>query len=106
MATEKTLLQQIREKELLLNIKIEEARREAERQVGRAKEEARTIIEESEKAEEAAAREYYTKEMEELEKEIGELKDQAARETLAVRERGERGLSRAVDLIIRSVSME
>lgn len=106
MATEKTLLQQIREKELLLNIKIEEARREAEQQVGRAKEEARKIIEESEEAEELAARAYYVKEIEVLDKEIKELKGQAAIETLAVRERGERGLPRSVDLIIRSVLME
>lgn len=106
MKTEKALLQQIREKELLLNIKIEDARREAEQKLTGVKEEARVLIETSEKEEEANSRAYYETEMEKLREEIGEFKGQAEKQTQIVKEQGERGLPRAISLIIRSVSME
>ncbi len=70
---EKTLLQQIREKELLLNIKIEDTRREAEEIILNARKEAEEMIENSEKEGKAAALEYYEREKERINKEIEEL---------------------------------
>ncbi len=56
IVAEKTLLQQIREKELLLNIKIEDTRREAEEIILKARKESEEMIENSEKEGKAAAR--------------------------------------------------
>jgi vacuolar-type H+-ATPase subunit H len=67
---EKTLLQQIREKELMLNIKIEDTRKEAEEIILNARKEATEMIETSEREGKKAAQEYYEKEMEKLKNRI------------------------------------
>ena len=103
---EKTLLQQIREKELLLNIKIEDTRREAEEIILNARKEAKEMIENSEKEGKAAAREYYDREIERINKEIGQLKNQGDLQVISVREKGERNIKPATEKIVKAVSME
>jgi vacuolar-type H+-ATPase subunit H len=103
---EKTLLQQIREKELMLNIKIEDTRKEAEEIILNARKEATEMIETSEREGKKAAQEYYEKEMEKLKKEIEQLKDQSNQQALLVQAEGERNLLSAIDKIAKVVSLE
>jgi len=106
MAAEKSLLQQIREKELTLSIKIDETRREAEEITLRARKEASEMIENSEREGKKVAEEYYEKEMENLKKEIEQLKSQSNQQAMSVRVDGERNLSSAIDKIVKVVSAE
>jgi vacuolar-type H+-ATPase subunit H len=103
---DKTLLQQIREKELMISIKIDETRREGEEIILNARKEALEMIENSEREGKTAAREYYEKEMEKIKKEIEQLKNQSDQKALLVRAEGERNLPSAVDKIAKIVSSE
>ena len=106
MAEEKSLLQQIREKELMISINIDETRREGEEVIISARKEASEMIETSEREGKKAAREYYEKEMEKLRKEIEQLRDQSNQQAISVRAEGERNLPSAIDKIAKVVSME
>jgi len=106
MAAEKSLLQQIREKELMLSIKIDETRREAEEITLKARKEALEMIENSEREGKKAAQEYYEKEMEQLKKEIEQLKSQSNQQAMSVRVDGERNLPSTIDKIVQVVSAE
>jgi vacuolar-type H+-ATPase subunit H len=106
MVPEKSLLQQIREKELTLSIKIDETRREAEEITLSARKEALEMIENSEREGKKAAQEYYDREMENLKKEIEQLKSQGIQQATSVRVDGERKLPLAIDKIVNVVSGE
>ena len=106
MAAEKSLLQQIREKELTLSIKIDETRREAEEITLSARKEALDMIENSEREGKKAAEQYYEKEMENLKKEIEQLKSQGNQRAMSVRVDGERNVPLAIDQIVNVVSGE
>ena len=104
--TDKTLLQQIREKELMLNIKIEDTRRSAEEIILKARRDAEAMIEQSEREGETAAQEYYENEMGALKKEVDQLVTWGNREAVLVKETGERNLQPAIKKIVETVSME
>jgi vacuolar-type H+-ATPase subunit H len=104
--TDKTLLQQIREKELLLNIKIEDTRRDAEEIILKARRDAEAMIENSESEGKAAAQHYYEDEMEAIKKEIDQLTTRGNQEAISVKETGERNLQPAIKMIVETVSME
>jgi len=106
MAEEKSLLQQIREKELMFSIKIDETRREGEEILLNARKEASEMIETSEREGKKTAQEYYEKEMERLRKEIEQLRNQSNQQALLVRAEGEHNLPSAIDKIAKVVSME
>lgn len=106
MVAEKSLLQQIREKELTLSIKIDETRREAENITLVARKEAQEMIEKSEREGKQAAEEYYKKEMEALKKEVEQLKSQGSQQAMSVRVGGERNLPLAIEKIVKVVSGE
>jgi vacuolar-type H+-ATPase subunit H len=103
---EKTLLQQIREKELLLNIKIEDTRKEAEEIIVNARKESEEMIENSEKEGKEAAREYYEIEKEKITKEIEQLKKHGDLQVISEKERGERNIKPAIEKIVKIVAME
>jgi vacuolar-type H+-ATPase subunit H len=103
---EKSLLQQIREKEMMISIKIDETKREGEEIILNARKEALEIIENSEREGKKAAQEYFEKEMEKLKKEIEQLKNQSNQQALLVRAEGERNLPSAIDKIAKDVSLE
>jgi len=106
MTEEKSLLQQIREKELTISIKIDETRREGEEVILSARKEASEVIETSEREGKKAAQEYYEKEMEKLRKEIEQLRNQSNQQALLVRMEGERNLPSAINKIAKVVSLE
>ena len=102
---EKTLLQQIREKELLLNIKIEDTRREAEEIILKAREESKERLENSEKEGKAVAQEYYEIEKKKIDKELELLKKQGNLQVTSEKEKGERNLQPAIERIVKIVSI-
>lgn len=104
--TDKTLLQQIREKELMLNIKIEDTRRDAEEIILKARRDAEVMIQNSEREGETAAQKYYENEMEAIKKEIDQLMTRANLEAISAKETGERNLQPAIKMIVETVSME
>ena len=104
MAEEKSLLQQIREKELTISIKIDETRREGEEIILHARKEASEMIETSEREGKKAAQEYFEQEMEKLREEIEQLRNQSNQQALLVRAVGERNLPSAIDKIANVVS--
>ena len=106
MTKEKTLLQQIRERELLLNIKIEDTRRDTDEAILAAEREASARIEEAERAESASARSYYEREMGAVQREVEMLREQGTRHAQEISDAGERNLSRAIEKIVKAVSME
>jgi vacuolar-type H+-ATPase subunit H len=106
MAEEKSLLQQIQEKELMISIRIDETRREGEEIILNARKEASEMIETSERQGKKTAQEYYEKEMERLRKEIEQLRNQSNQQALLVRAEGEHNLPSAIDKIAKVVSME
>jgi vacuolar-type H+-ATPase subunit H len=106
MAEEKSLLQQIREKELTISIKIDETRREGEEIILNARKEASEMIETSEREGKKTAQEYYEKEMEKLRKEIEQLRNQSNQQALLVQAAGERNLPSAINKIAKVVSLE
>jgi len=99
-------LQQIREKELEINIQIENSRKEAEEILLDARKKASDMVETSEREGEVAARIYQEREMERIKKETDDLRLQGERQATAVREEGERNISVAIGKIVQSVSME
>lgn len=106
MAEEKSLLQQIREKELMISIKIDETRREGEEIILNARKEASEMIENSEREGKKAAQEYFEKEMERLRKESEQLRNQSNQQAMSVRTEGERNLPSVIDKIAKVVSLE
>lgn len=99
-------MQQIREKELEINIQIENSRKEAEEILLDARKKASDMVETSEREGEVAARIYQEREMERIKKETDDLRLQGERQATAVREEGERNISVAIGKIVQSVSME
>jgi vacuolar-type H+-ATPase subunit H len=103
---DKTLLQQIREKELMLNIKIEDTRRDAEEIILKARRDADAMIENSETEGKAAAQRYYEDEIEAIKKEIDQLTTRGNQDAISIKETGERNLQPAIKKIVDTMSME
>jgi Holliday junction resolvasome RuvABC DNA-binding subunit len=106
METEKTLLQQIRDKEQELAQQVGAARAEAEAVVAAAKSEAEDLLCTADKVGKTTAEQMYWKEKGRMEIEIESLKKSAelARETAT--EQGARNLPAAAERIVRYVTME
>ena len=104
--TDKTLLQQIREKELMLNIKIEDTRRDAQEIILKARSEAEAMIQNSEREGKAAAQKYYENEMEAIKNEIDQLTTRGNLDAVSAKESGERNLQPAIMMIVKTIAME
>ena len=104
--TDKTLLQQIREKELMLNIKIEDTRRDAQEIILKARSEAEAMIQNSEREGKAAAQKYYENEMEAIKNEIDQLTIRGNLDAVSAKESGERNLQPAIKMIVKTIAME
>jgi len=100
---EKTLLQQIREKELMLSIRIEDTRRESEELLISARKQAEETVESFEKAGKAAADEYYKSEMEKVNREIARIRAGGNARAGATRDAGEKNVDVAAGLLEKAV---
>ncbi|MDD1668897.1 MAG: hypothetical protein LUO97_03760 [Methanomicrobiales archaeon] len=106
MTTERSLLQKIREKELEINIQVDEARREADEIIARARRDADEIIKKAEIEAKAGAQDFTRREMETVTKEIEALRSSGDGEVRTLKEKGERNLGRAVEAITKVVALE
>lgn len=101
----KSLLRQIRDKESDLDQALEQAALDSRRIIGDAQREAESIVRDAERAGSAAAGEYLRKELEKLDREIAALRERGREEQAAVRESAEARMSRAVEKIVKAVTL-
>jgi len=106
MATEKSLLQKIREKELEMSVKIDEARREADQNLALAKQDATTILKKSEEEGKKIAEEFVKREMDKIQNDANLVRTKSREEVRIVRESGEKNLQHAVERIVTIVLAE
>jgi vacuolar-type H+-ATPase subunit H len=106
MEEQKTLLQQIAAKEAQLSLSLEQAAKEAESIVSRARRQAEEITGNAEAMGKESAKEYYRKEKEETERQVSEIKARGNAEALALRKKAEENMPAAVEVIVRNVALE
>lgn len=104
--TEKTLLQQIREKEQEFGTRLEAVRKETDAAIANAQAEAESLLCTADSAAAKEAEQFYWQEKAKFETEIEELKKAAAAGRESAAARGAKNLPRAIDAITRSVIME
>jgi vacuolar-type H+-ATPase subunit H len=97
--TEKTLLQQIREKEQEFGAKLDAVRKETDAAIASAQAEAESLLCTTDSAAAKEAEELYWQEKAKIETEIAELKRTAAAGREAAAARGAGNLPRAIDAI-------
>ena len=106
MITERAILQKIREKELEINIQVDDAKREAEETIARAQKDAVAILKEAEVEGKAAAEGLTRREMGTITAEVEAMRSSGGEEIRILREKGERNLGKAVEQVIRVVAPE
>jgi len=106
MITEKSLLQKIREKELEMSVKIDEARSLADQHLSRVKKESLAILKQGEEEGRTAAEDLVKREMERVRGEVNILHAKADEEVQAIRMRGEANLRPAVERIVSLILAE
>jgi V/A-type H+-transporting ATPase subunit G/H len=106
VTTERSLLQKVREKELEINVQVDEARREAEETIARARREADEILKNAEIEAQAAAQDLTRREMETVTREIEAARTTTDGEVRTLREKGERNLPKAIEKITKAVALE
>jgi vacuolar-type H+-ATPase subunit H len=106
MDTEKTLLQQIREKEQELGQRVEAVRTGTESILETARAEAEDLLCTADETGRVAAEQVYWRERGKTEEEIANLNITAVHERESFAARGEKNLPAAVDRIVRYVIME
>jgi len=103
---EKTLLQQIREKEQDVGRKIEDVRAGTEASIAAAKTDAENLLCTANAEGKAASEEVYWREKGRTEARVEQLRQETGREAEAAAEKGKRNISQAADAIVRYVTME
>lgn len=100
MTEEKSFLKKIREKELEMSIKVDQARIEADEALEKAKKESLALIAASEVKGKKEADEFFQSELDKIKAEVDKVRAQVREEVTAVRENGEKNVPRAVERII------
>ena len=106
MEEERTLLQQIRDKELEFSKKIEQVKRETETQIAAAKIEREKNLLEAERTGKVAAEEQYLRVQQATEKEIDGMKKAAIVQISAAKKKGKKDLQPAIQRIIGYVTLK
>ncbi|MEA2034317.1 MAG: V-type ATPase subunit subunit G family protein [Euryarchaeota archaeon] len=106
MDEEKSLLQQINEKERELCKRLDMVRAESEERIAQAKEDAIKTIGKSEMEGKKAAEEYYNKEIEKITLEADNLKKTGIKEAQSAGEQGKINLPKAIEKIVESITAE
>ncbi len=100
MAAEKSLLAKIREKELEMSVKIDEARNEADQAIEQARKESSVLLSSSEAEGKKEANEFLHREMKRIQGEADTIWAEATEEIKQVRETGEKNIPKAVEKIV------
>jgi|GEM_PF-1162660 len=103
MVSEHSLLQTIRKKELEMNVLIEGARSEAAALIEEARKDAEEIIMRGIGAGEEEGKNYYDKEIEAIHKEIEAIAEWRREEELAIRNRWEKNIRKAVKTLVEHI---
>lgn len=106
MEEERTLLQQIRDKEQEFSKRIETVKQETDAQISAAKNERDGTIRDAGLSGKNIAEDLYKKERQKSESEIEQMKKTAAIDTEAAREKGKKNLQLTVEKIIGYVTTE
>ena len=106
MEAEKTLLQQIRDKEQEFSKKLESVKQETDAQIATEKAKRDKALFDAERSGKIAADELLRKEQQKADNEIERMKKEAAAEINAARVKGEKNLPLATDKIVSYVIME
>jgi len=106
MEAEKTLLQQIRDKEQEFSKKLETVKQETDAQIATENAKRDNSLHEAERTGKIAAEELLRKEQQKTDIEIEQMKKAAAAQTETAKLRGERNLPLATDKIVSYVIME
>jgi V/A-type H+-transporting ATPase subunit G/H len=106
VTTERSLLQKIREKELEINVQVDESRRGAEETIAQARKEAEEILKNAEIEAQAAAQDLTRREMESVTREIEAARSADEGEVRTLKEKGERNLPKAIEKITKVVALE
>lgn len=101
----KSLLRQIRDKESDLDRELDQAVTDSRMIVEDAQREAEAILRDSELAGSAAAEEYLRKAREQTDREIAVLRENSLEQQAAVLESAETRMSRAVEHIVKAVTL-
>ncbi|MDD1696188.1 MAG: hypothetical protein LUQ54_04745 [Methanoregula sp.] len=106
MEGEKTLLQQIRDKEQEFSKKVNIVKQETDEQIAAARSRREAVLIDAERTGKMNAEELIRREKQKTDSEIERMKKTAAAETEAARVKGERNLLLASDKIVSYVIME
>ena len=106
MPEEKTLLHQIREKEQEVNLHLETVMKESENDLLKAKKEAEEILSLATRKGKASAQQITARERDSLHAELDMMEKNARDQEESIRKLGGQNMSRAVDQIVRYVTME
>ncbi len=106
MEAEKTLLQQIRDKEQEFSKRLETVKKETDVQIATEKTKRDKALSEADRTGKIAAEELLRKEQQKIDIEIERMKKAAAAETDAARVKGEKNLPLATEKIVSYVIME
>jgi len=106
MPEEKTLLQQIREKEQEVNLHLETVAKESENDLLKAKKEAEEILSLATRRGKESAQQIVARERDSLHAELDMMEKNARKEEESITRLGGQNMSRAVDQIVRYVTME
>jgi hypothetical protein len=106
MEEERTLLQQIRDKEQEFSKKIDSVRQETDAQIAAAKAQRESMLLAAERTGKSTAEELVRVEKQKIDADIGQMKKAATAETENTRVKGERNIPSAVKKIVSYVIME
>jgi vacuolar-type H+-ATPase subunit H len=100
MPVERSLLAKIREKELEVSVKIDDARIEADRMIELVRKESLAIITSSEVEGKRTADEFLQRETRRIQSETDQIRVQSGEVVKGVLEKGEKNLKKAVERIV------
>lgn len=100
MDEEKSLLQQIRDKEIELSAQLDAVKKETDALIAGAKDRADRIIREADESGKRAAEDLFRAEKEKIDREVEKIRSGAAAEAGAVGARGAKNLDTAVDRVV------
>lgn len=106
MTDNKTLLQQVREKELAINTRLYQATRDTEQLVADAKKECAGIMNKADMDGRDAALAYFDGEKAKIDDEVKAIRLSYSKKVADIHERANGNMSAAVDMIIKEVTMQ
>jgi vacuolar-type H+-ATPase subunit H len=106
MEENKTLLQQVREKELAINTRLELASRDADRHIADAKKECAEIMNKADKEGREAALIYFDNEKAKITADVEAIKLGTSKKAAAIRERAKANMPAVVDMIVKEVTLQ